>query len=142
MQVYKSFTAPERDATGARIPLASSLSRRFKKEDRVPLTPRSAAAELVRPVLQHTDTVGCTCQWHVQPLFCALPRAIHGTKRHHKHVLQRCASHGRCILVVLLSCLAPPLPRLVAARRLSFAAIARAPQFTLCVRCSLSGSLF
>jgi hypothetical protein len=74
-KVYKSVTAPEKDAEGKRIPISSSLSRRFRGSDRPSL---AGGASTVRPCSPRT------CRR--SPLSGQL-RAEHG-KQDDKHVLR------------------------------------------------------
>ena len=74
MQMYKSMTAPEKDAEGNRIPLGSSLSRRFRRDERPSLSPRGGAAVRMR-LLASSDIGQCCCA-------CACVMAAAQCKRH------------------------------------------------------------
>ena len=58
LQVYKSMTAPEKDEEGNRIPIASSLSRRFRRDER-PSPGRASAVRETSQSLCMPSAVAC-----------------------------------------------------------------------------------
>lgn len=97
MQMYKSVTAPEKDAEGNRIPIASSLSRRFRRDERPSLSPRSDGAASVR-------AQRCLLRWVV---WCRCTAAQHRSiMRMCVQVLHGC-THVSCVRCSLHTFLAP-----------------------------------